>query len=445
MLINLRGTSGSGKTTIVRRLLHQWGARPIFGLLGLRAPEAYRLDHDTSVFVLGPYVSPCGGCDAIGSMDDVLSLLDKYSKRGHVVFESLLVSSMYGSVGEFLERYGKDAIVAFLDTPLERCRQQLLKRQANGRARGDATLAQHYFGTLRVKQRMLDDGILRVEDLDPDRAVQQIEQWLCRSADDAFRSICDFGAQLIATGDLDPSYCAIVGARIEGDQLARLLIAYWLFYHLGLAGWLSDQSESDFWDAALAAARNETASPIGGRWPRGSERRHFRGQKAIDAIETLRRYRPAAMLAKLTAAHELDAIVATVTEWPMFGPWIAFKAADMVERVAGSSVAFSRDVCLLYKEPRAGLELIAQRMGWSPTQALAQLEDHFQHVLAPPSHDRPCGIQEIETVLCKFKGSLAGSYWIGKDIHEVRKALEGWGATAAEMLTAMPQQTNNNR
>jgi hypothetical protein len=68
MLINLRGTSGSSKTTIVRRLLHQWGARPIFGLLGLRAPVAYRLDRaplDAPVYVLGPYRTSCGGCDAL--------------------------------------------------------------------------------------------------------------------------------------------------------------------------------------------------------------------------------------------------------------------------------------------------------------------------------------------------------------------------------------------
>ena len=29
---------------------------------------------------------------------------------------------------------------------------------------------------------------------------------------DAFRGICDFGGRLISTGDLDPVYCAIVGA-----------------------------------------------------------------------------------------------------------------------------------------------------------------------------------------------------------------------------------------
>jgi hypothetical protein len=164
-----------------------------------------------------------------------------------------------------------------------------------------------------------------------------------RSSD--FRSACHFGAQLISTEDLDPVYCAIVGARIEGDQLARLLVAYCLYYHLGLAAWLSDHSQEDFWDAALEAARNETPSPLGGRWPRGTERRHFRGQKAIGAIETLaRRYSPTDLLEELKRARDLDAIIATVTEWPMCGPWIAFKLADLMERVARSPVTFPSDL-----------------------------------------------------------------------------------------------------
>jgi hypothetical protein len=257
------------------------------------------------------------------------------------------------------------------------------------------------------------------------------------SPNDSFLSVCGFGNELIATEDLDPVYCAIARAPIEGDQLARLLIGYAFFYDLGIAAWLSEREH--FWDAALEAVRNETPSPLGGRWPRGTERRHFRGQKAINAIETLaHRYTPTQMVERLKLARELKAVIEIVTNWPQCGPWIAFKLADLMERVVRSPVAFPRDVCLLYREPRAGLQLIAQRMGWSPMRTLAELERHFQRLLAPPNNDRPCSVQEVETILCKFKASLSGSYWIGRDIHEVRKALNGWGPTATKMLAAMP-------
>jgi hypothetical protein len=176
MLLNLRGSSGSGKSTVVRALLSQYGARPIYGCLGLRSPEAYRLDDRACV--IGPYLTPCGGCDALGSMDRVIELVREYSAKGHVIFEGLIISSSYGRIGQFLESYGRHALVAFLTTPRERAYQQLRKRQAEGRVRGDRSFDQHYDRTQRVKERMLRDGRLRVEDLDPDNAVAQITAWL---------------------------------------------------------------------------------------------------------------------------------------------------------------------------------------------------------------------------------------------------------------------------
>jgi hypothetical protein len=181
VLINLRGTSGSGKSTVVRKLFSQYGHYPIYDLLGPRSPEAYRLDRapfDGRVYVLGPYLAPCGGCDAVGSIDLVLELCRAYLAKGSVIFEGLLISSMYGRVGEFLETFGKDAVIAFLTTSRERCYQQLCKRQSEGRARGNKTFDRHYDGTQRVKERMLKDGRVRIEDLDPDNAVMQISAWL---------------------------------------------------------------------------------------------------------------------------------------------------------------------------------------------------------------------------------------------------------------------------
>jgi hypothetical protein len=182
MLIQLRGTSGSGKSTAVRALMKRYGAHPIFDLLGPRSPEAYRLigtPFKSRLYVLGPYLAPCGGCDAIGNMETVIKLLRAYSaKGGDVIFEGLLISSMYGSIGQFLEGYGKDALIAFLTTSRERCYQQLRKRQSEGRARGNKSFDRHYDGTQRVKQRMLKDGRVRVEELDPDHAVTQIATWL---------------------------------------------------------------------------------------------------------------------------------------------------------------------------------------------------------------------------------------------------------------------------
>lgn len=44
MLINLRGTHGSGKSTAICSLMEKSNVRPIFGTtFGLRCPEGYKL------------------------------------------------------------------------------------------------------------------------------------------------------------------------------------------------------------------------------------------------------------------------------------------------------------------------------------------------------------------------------------------------------------------
>jgi hypothetical protein len=42
-IINLRGTNGSGKSTIVSQVLVKFPYKAVYGILGPRRPEAYRL------------------------------------------------------------------------------------------------------------------------------------------------------------------------------------------------------------------------------------------------------------------------------------------------------------------------------------------------------------------------------------------------------------------
>src|SRR5690606_34634055 len=99
MLINLRGTNGSGKSTIIRRLFEQYNPRQRYGCLGLPRAEANELRVPRvakPVYILGPYSTPTGGCDSIQPYDLILELMEKYAARGHVIFEGVLISSSYG-------------------------------------------------------------------------------------------------------------------------------------------------------------------------------------------------------------------------------------------------------------------------------------------------------------------------------------------------------------
>ena len=102
---------------MLRKLL--WTA--IYGALGSRLPEAYEvvLPRCGRLYVLGPYTTPCGGCDRILPFALVPQLIQKYAQHSHVLFEGLLMSTFYGAIGKLMEQH--DSVVMFLDTPLKIC------------------------------------------------------------------------------------------------------------------------------------------------------------------------------------------------------------------------------------------------------------------------------------------------------------------------------------
>lgn len=259
-----------------------------------------------------------------------------------------------------------------------------------------------------------------------------------------------FGEQLIVTRDLDPLYVGLVEAKLPKDQLYRYLLTYWMFYHVGLSACLSEFEEREFWDSALVAAENKDHHGPGVhglpglRWPRGSERRHFRGVKCVQAVQTLaeRFPKPEDAVRSLLKKQGDYVIMETVRTWPMFGEWIAFKVVDMLERCAGVKCPVSSDLILMYDEPYKALEILAKDQ--KPEQVFDGLLAHFAQFQAPPRGDRPCGPQEVETILCKVKSHWNGHYWVGKDIHEHRAALKGWGETADQLLRAYPKEVNRD-
>lgn len=142
MIISLRGTNGSGKTTVVRELMQAAGiCTPRYGVLGVRKPEAYRIVPPGvyhPVHVLGPYDTPSAcGFDGVTNYDLQPLLIRKYAALGHVVFEGLISGKLWGRVGALLEELAPTQGVAllFLDTPLEECISRVQERR---REAGDA-------------------------------------------------------------------------------------------------------------------------------------------------------------------------------------------------------------------------------------------------------------------------------------------------------------------
>lgn len=267
-------------------------------------------------------------------------------------------------------------------------------------------------------------------------------------------SIYDFGDYLLTTSDLDPVYIILTESpELDEEQLARWLIAYWCLYSVGPASLLSEYEGPNFWDKLGEAACNEQPTPLATRWPRGHERRHFRGAAAVKAVRGLRslyEQRPERLVEEIVARSpdqgnvlQFKTVADRVQKLPLFGPWISFKVADMAERVLGVPVCFDEAAIFMFKDPaKAATRLWREH---NPKLALAvdegrarvkqeminhgvsqHLIHHFSTHLAPPGRDRPLGLQEVETILCKWKSHMNGHYPLGNDTREIATGLRAW-------------------
>lgn len=271
--------------------------------------------------------------------------------------------------------------------------------------------------------------------------------------------VLPFGEELLLTNDLDPIYVALSEMQMPDEQLQRWCIAYWCFYSAGVACHMSQLRGNQFWAEMLVAAENAAPAPHGGRWERGKERRHFRGTQGVLAVGELKaRYgdRPEGMIDHLSENEGEEPLPFAVVserakEHRGFGDWISFKVGDMLERVLKVPVDFQEAEVFMFDTPRKAAVMVYDqygpdakaigdhlKIGWS----VRHLAERFGGMLAPPHLDRPVGLQELETILCKWKSHMSGHYPLMNDIHEIRQGLQPWvgkSLMVEEFLACMPQ------
>ncbi len=277
----------------------------------------------------------------------------------------------------------------------------------------------------------------------------------------------EFGKQLIETGDLDPIYVMLNNSNLTPTGKAKFCLAYWCFYHAGFAAYAADQQtdrphDAGFWETMWTAANNVVRPcPVTKdfRWPRGTERRHFRGATAEKSITYLQKQFPNPVDAIRWIAFgqdpgtELDFrdVFMRVQEWPAFGLWIGFKVADMMDAVLGYQIVFEGTEDYFFDDPKQGALLAHDQWGWRPASGLAvmdavhRLKAEFKDLrIQTPNGPREPRTQEIETVLCKWKAHRNGHYPVGKDTREILKGLAPWtqhSRTANHLHQVLYQQS----
>lgn len=138
MIVNIRGTSGSGKTTVIKKLMEFGSYEPILQTVGqyiVPRPAGYRLQlvglHKL-IYVMGQYETPTGGADNIGNLHSVFRQVKQYHDAGHhVIFEGLLISRSKGRMIDLHDKVGSENMfLLHLDTPLEQCLRSIQERRA---------------------------------------------------------------------------------------------------------------------------------------------------------------------------------------------------------------------------------------------------------------------------------------------------------------------------
>jgi energy-coupling factor transporter ATP-binding protein EcfA2 len=169
-VVAIKGTNGSGKSTVVRALITHLGKQSI---LRVNSKEAgYRCNYeDGSLFVLGKYkTAACGGLDSSfsygGAADDLFLCIDKLAPQGHVCCEGVIAITSYGHdrVARFadkLRRKGHRMIFAHIDTPAELCIERVKQRRmevGNAKPFNPEKLLEKYDSILKSQEKLKQAG-----------------------------------------------------------------------------------------------------------------------------------------------------------------------------------------------------------------------------------------------------------------------------------------------
>lgn len=126
-VIQIRGTSGSGKSTVMRQVMKGLGGYAAHHVTGRKRPLLYAFNE--FVYVLGHYESACGGCDTIGSARAIYELTERLfngpDNAKVVLQEGLLLSEDVKWTSQI-----RDVHCYFLTTPIEICIEQIKTRRS---------------------------------------------------------------------------------------------------------------------------------------------------------------------------------------------------------------------------------------------------------------------------------------------------------------------------
>ncbi|RJR13384.1 hypothetical protein C4588_01080 [Candidatus Parcubacteria bacterium] len=164
--VDIRGTNGSGKTTVVRRFLQN---------KTIEIVEGDTFVKDFHIWTVGRYDrAECGGADGVQPIDEIEQRVKSYNR---CIVEGVIVSHSFARWYE-VARSKRNYFFVFLDTPLDICVERVKKRrEAKGNTRPLNTkwLVKDYYQIQRVREKLLERDYPHVLDRSSDF---DLEEWL---------------------------------------------------------------------------------------------------------------------------------------------------------------------------------------------------------------------------------------------------------------------------
>lgn len=170
MIINVRGSSCSGKSTNIYRLLSEYPSTQVWERTGWNKKKPRCVGHllPGGLFIVGPYLpgAKTGGMDMLmpGKTELVTLWLERNCQRyPHVVFESMMASLAIGRYHELRKRLGPPGTIqfGFMDTPLEVCRERIRARTGGrgptGKGINEAATVDHQWKRVRQIRERLEE------------------------------------------------------------------------------------------------------------------------------------------------------------------------------------------------------------------------------------------------------------------------------------------------
>lgn len=126
MIVNIRGTNGAGKSTIVRSVMGQYRGRMPVSKRGRRKPIGYTLnrgDEWPELFVPGHYEIANGGLDTLHDLDWGYELIEEMARREFdVLYEGMNMQESVHRVNRLGKVFGVETVcVVCLSPPLDEC------------------------------------------------------------------------------------------------------------------------------------------------------------------------------------------------------------------------------------------------------------------------------------------------------------------------------------